>query len=98
MYESELADLTILEDLSEYSARYSEDEDDELDIEDEETVEEKNVATEDRYAESVEPPTTSYARLVTPSGFSAPNALSLSVPSEEVGVIIEENDNQLNEG
>ena len=32
LYESELADLTILEDLSEYSARYSEDEDDDVEI------------------------------------------------------------------
>ena len=32
LYESELADLTILEDLSEYSARYSEDDDDDVEI------------------------------------------------------------------
>jgi len=32
LYESELADLTILEDLSEYSARYSEDNDDDVEI------------------------------------------------------------------
>ena len=32
LYESDLADLTILEDLSEYSARYSEDNDDDVEI------------------------------------------------------------------
>ena len=32
LYKSELNDLTILEDLSEYSARYSEDEDEDVEI------------------------------------------------------------------